>query len=138
MQLPPFKLERYFAKYEFTARYLLCSSDCEARSVADLLALEPGAAEAFQQHWLGYTESPGAPGLRQQISRIYTSIQPEQVLVFSGAEEAIFLFMQAALAPRLRGLDLAGARGGRLGPGPGRVVRPAAAQYAGSGRQPAA
>ena len=37
MNLSPFKLERYFAKYEFTAEYLLCSSDCEAMSIADLL-----------------------------------------------------------------------------------------------------
>ena len=55
MNLPPFKLERYFAKYEFNTEYLLCSSDCEAMSVADLLALEEGSAEKFQQTWLGYT-----------------------------------------------------------------------------------
>ena len=99
MPLNPFKLERYFARYEFAVEYLLCSSDCESLAVGDLLALEPGAAERLHHHWLGYTESQGAPGLRQEISRIYTRIQPEQVLVHSGAEEAIFLFMQAALSP---------------------------------------
>ena len=99
MQLTPFKLERYFAHYEFNAKYLLCSSDCESLSVADLLALEPEAEEGLRRHWLGYTESSGAPSLRQEISRIYTGIQPEQVLVHSGAEEAIFLFMQAVLQP---------------------------------------
>ena len=57
MDLSPFKLERYFAKYEFTTEYLLCSSDCEAMPIADLLALEDGAAEKFQNVWLGYTES---------------------------------------------------------------------------------
>ncbi|MCJ7585258.1 MAG: aminotransferase class I/II-fold pyridoxal phosphate-dependent enzyme [Anaerolineales bacterium] len=97
MHLSPFKLERHFAKYEFTARYLLCSSDCESLSVGDLLALEPGSDEALQRHWLGYTESEGAPSLRQEIARIYTTIRPEQVLVHSGAEEAIFLFMHALL-----------------------------------------
>ena len=55
-QLPPFKLERYFAKYEFNTKYLLCSSDCEMMTVAELLSLEPNAAEKFQSHWLGYTE----------------------------------------------------------------------------------
>jgi len=30
MQLEPFVLERYFAKHEFSAKYLLSSSDCEA------------------------------------------------------------------------------------------------------------
>jgi len=99
MNLNPFKLERYFAQYEFNVRYLLCSSDCEARSVGELLALEPGAAEKFQQHWLGYTESQGSPALRAEICRLYDTLQPEHVLVHSGAEEAIFLFMHAALHP---------------------------------------
>jgi len=99
MQISPFKLERYFARYEFQAKYLLSSSDCESLTVGDLLALEPGAAEGFQQHWLGYTEPPGAPSLRREISRIYTQISPEQVLVHSGAQEAIFICMHATLSP---------------------------------------
>ena len=96
MNLPPFKLERYFAKYEFNTEYLLCSSDCEAMSVADLLALEPGADKKLRRVWLGYTESQGSPGLRAQICNIYTTIAPEDILVHSGAQEAIFLFMSAA------------------------------------------
>lgn len=97
MNLSPFKLERYFAKYEFNTEFLLCSSDCEAMPIADLLAMEPGAAEKFQQTWLGYTESQGHPALRKEIAKIYESIQPEEILVHTGAEEAIFLFMLAAL-----------------------------------------
>jgi aspartate/methionine/tyrosine aminotransferase len=97
MRLPPFKLERYFAKYEFNTQYLLCSSDCESMPIADLLALEPDADERFQQTWLGYTESQGDPKLRQAICRLYETIRPEQVLVHAGAEEAIFLFMHAVL-----------------------------------------
>jgi aspartate/methionine/tyrosine aminotransferase len=99
MSISPFKLERYFARYEFTAEYLLCSSDCESLAIQDLLAMEEGAAEAFQQHWLGYTESQGAPSLRREIAAIYKSIEPQHVLVHSGAEEAIFLFMNATLQP---------------------------------------
>ncbi|HNN14847.1 MAG TPA: aminotransferase class I/II-fold pyridoxal phosphate-dependent enzyme [Anaerolineales bacterium] len=97
MKLPPFKLERYFAKYEFNTEFLLCSSDCESMSVADLLVLEEGAAERFHNHWLGYTESLGSPTLRKEIAAIYASIMPEDVLVYSGANEAIYLFMMAAL-----------------------------------------
>ena len=99
MKLPPFKLERYFARYEFDAPHLLCCSDCESITVNDLLALEQGAADALERFWLGYTESRGAPSLRQAICSLYDTIEPEQVLVHSGAEEAIFLFMQAALSP---------------------------------------
>jgi len=97
MNLPPFKLERYFAKYEFNTEFLLCSSDCEAMSIADLLALEPGAAEKFHNVWLGYTESQGSPALRQEICKLYETIEPQDLLVHTGAEEAIFLFMHAVL-----------------------------------------
>jgi aspartate/methionine/tyrosine aminotransferase len=97
MNLPPFTLERYFAKYEFNTQYLLCSSDCEAMSIADLLALERGAAEKFQEVWLGYTESLGSPALRSEIAKVYDTIRPEEILVHTGAEEAIFLFMLAVL-----------------------------------------
>ena len=93
MQLPPFKLERFFAKYEFNTQFLLCSSDCESMPIAELLALEPGATEKFQQVWLGYTESQGSPALRAEICKLYEKIQPEEILVHTGAEEAIFVFM---------------------------------------------
>lgn len=96
MNLPPFKLERYFAKYEFNTEYLLCSSDCESMTIADLLAREEGAAEKFQQTWLGYTESQGSPALRSEICRLYETMRPDDILVHTGAEEAIFLFMFAA------------------------------------------
>jgi len=97
MTLPPFKLERYFAQYEFNTEFLLCSSDCEAMSIADLLSFESGAAEKFQATWLGYTESQGSPALRKEICGLYSTIQPEDVLVHTGAEEAIYLFMHAML-----------------------------------------
>ena len=93
MNLPPFKLERFFAKYEFNTEFLLCSSDCESMSIAELLAFEPGAAEKFQKVWLGYTESQGSPALRAEICKLYEKISPEEILVHAGAEEAIFIFM---------------------------------------------
>jgi aspartate/methionine/tyrosine aminotransferase len=96
MNLPPFKLERYFAKYEFNTEYLLCTSDSESMPIADLLALEEGAAEKFQQVWLGYTESQGSPALRAEVCKLYETIPSEEILVHAGAEEAIFLFMFAA------------------------------------------
>ena len=97
MQIAPFQLERYFAEYEFTTEYLLCSSDCESMTVGQLLELEPGAADALQNQWLGYTESRGGIQLRRAICRLYESIEADDVLVHTGAEEAIFLFMHAVL-----------------------------------------
>ena len=97
MKIAPFKLERFFAKYEFKAPYLLSSSDCESFTVQEILNLEPDAGERFQKHWLGYTESPGSTELREAITALYSTIQPDDVLVCSGAEEAVFLFMNCAL-----------------------------------------
>ncbi len=99
MQIPDFKLERYFAQYEFNVKYVLIASYCESFSVQDLLALEPGSEDRLHRHWLGYTESQGSPLLRLEISKLYDHIEPEQILVHSGAEEAIFLFMHAILDP---------------------------------------
>lgn len=97
MKIRPFQIERFFARYEFNAPYLLSSSDCEALTIQGLLSMEEGAAEQFQQHWLGYTESQGSPELRQAITTQYQSISIEQILVHAGAEEAIFTFMNAVL-----------------------------------------
>jgi aspartate/methionine/tyrosine aminotransferase len=99
MKLNQFQLERYFAEYEHSVPYLLCSSDCESMALGDLLALEPGALERLSSLWLGYTESLGNPELRQAIAELYARITAEQVLVHAGAEEAIFNFMNVALAP---------------------------------------
>ncbi len=99
MQLDHFYLERYFAKHEFTAPYLLCASDCESMALGDLLALEPDARERMSSLRLGYTESLGDPDLRQAITRQYENISADQVLVHAGAEEAIFNFMNILLEP---------------------------------------
>lgn len=99
MRIAPFRLERYFATHEFSAPYLLCASDCESMKLQDLLALEPGAREQFNSLWLGYTDSRGAPQLRQAISLLYEKVAADQVLVHAGAEEAIFNFMNVVLNP---------------------------------------
>ena len=97
MEMEPFKLERFFAKYEFSAPYLLCSSDPESFSIEELLNFEPNSFEAFKKTWLGYTETQGNPELREAITKLYLSIKPENILVHSGAEEGIFIFMNIAL-----------------------------------------
>lgn len=99
MRWAPFKLERFFARYEFNVDYVLCASDMETLTVNELLALEPGAADRFGALRLAYTESAGSPELRAAIAPIYETVGPEDVLVHSGAQEAIFLFMHAVLAP---------------------------------------
>lgn len=99
MQPTPFKLERYFAQHEFTARHLLCSSDPESMSISELLAFEPGSIDGLCGSWLGYTEYPGAPALRRELATLYDGIRDDAIIVHTGAQEAIYSFVNAMLAP---------------------------------------
>jgi aspartate/methionine/tyrosine aminotransferase len=99
MQIPAFQLERYFARYEFSARYLLSSSDCEPLSMRELLSLaDAEMLAAWEDLKLGYTESWGHPLLREEIARIYEQISSEEILTVV-PEEGIFLIMNALLEP---------------------------------------
>jgi len=96
--MEPFKLERYFAEYEFSAAYLLSASDCESMQLSELLALaDPEMRRLWDGLSLGYTEAPGHPLLREAIAGLYDAVRPEDVLV-AAPEEAIFVFMQTLLA----------------------------------------
>jgi aspartate/methionine/tyrosine aminotransferase len=99
MHIVPFALERYFARHEFTARYLLSSSDCEALELSELVEM---ADEESLRLWnslkLGYTESQGHPLLREAVSELYEGIEPEDILTLI-PEEGIFLLMQSLLRP---------------------------------------
>lgn len=98
--IPPFKLERYFARWEFTAPYLLCSSDVQGYRMSDLLALADEETRALWENLsLGYTETAGHPLLRAEIARLYAAAAAEDVLTFAGAEEAVYIAMRVLLRP---------------------------------------
>ena len=98
MQIRPFALERYFAEHEFSAELLLCSSDVEAYTLRELLALADDETRALWDGLtLGYTETAGHPLLRAEIAALYPGLEADDVLVFAGAQEAIFAFAQTAL-----------------------------------------
>ena len=98
-RIAPFALERYFALHEFSARYLLSSSDCESLSMSELLAMaDAETSRLWQALKLGYTESAGHPLLRQAIAQLYEGIDADEILVVV-PEEGIFLLMHALLEP---------------------------------------
>jgi aspartate/methionine/tyrosine aminotransferase len=100
MRLADFALERYFARWEFDAGFLLCASDVEGYAMAELLALaDPETRAMWDELRLGYTESTGHPLLRAEIAALYDSIDPAEVLTFAGAEEALFCLMNVLLGP---------------------------------------
>ncbi|MGI6212572.1 MAG: aminotransferase class I/II-fold pyridoxal phosphate-dependent enzyme [Anaerovoracaceae bacterium] len=97
MKIRDFQLECFFADYEFSAPYLLTQSDCESMTTAELLDLEPGARERYLQLGLGYTETWGSPWLRERIAGLYQTMTKDDILVFHGAQEAIFAYMNVML-----------------------------------------
>jgi len=99
VKITPFALERYFARHEFSARYLLSSSDCEALTQAEVLArADTETRDLWDRLRLGYTESPGLPLLRREIAGLYEGVDADEVLE-AVPEEGILLAMNVLLEP---------------------------------------
>jgi aspartate/methionine/tyrosine aminotransferase len=99
MKIDDFKLERYFAKYEFSTKYLLSSSDCDGYGLDYVL----NSANKFEMElWnnlkLGYTDSQGSLFLRTAIAKQYSTIVEDDILVMSPGE-ANFILMNVLLKP---------------------------------------
>ena len=95
--LPEFKLETHFSKWEFRARYHMTASDAESMSVRELLTLATAEErEEFEGLWLGYTETFGAPDLREAIAATHANRAASDVLCFAGASEGIFAAPEGA------------------------------------------
>jgi aspartate/methionine/tyrosine aminotransferase len=100
VRIADFALERFFARWEFAVRHLLCASDVEGYPMADLLTLADAETRGLWDDLrLGYTESTGHPLLRAEIASLYENIAADDVLVFAGAEEAIFCLSNVLLGP---------------------------------------
>ncbi len=99
MNLPPFRIEAFYDRHEFTAQFMLSSSDCESRDISELLALEPDATERLLSQRLGYTETRGWPALRATVASLYTTLEARDTVVVAAAEEGIFLAYAALLKP---------------------------------------
>ena len=98
--LPDFRLETFFSRWEFTARYHMCASDMETLSLQELLSMaNDDDRNAWDSLKLGYTETFGSPALLDAISSTYEQIGPGELLTFAGAEEGIFAAMQCLLQP---------------------------------------
>jgi len=100
MRIADFALERYFARWEFAVEHVLCGSDVEGYPMSEVLALADDETRGlWDRLTLGYTESTGHPLLRREIAGLYEGLDPDDILVFAGAEEAIFCLANATLGP---------------------------------------
>ena len=87
MKIKDFKLERYFSIHEFTAKYLLSSSDCDGyplKYVLDIASKQE--LELWENMQLGYTESEGHSLLREAVLQYYTLTDIRNVIVASPGE----------------------------------------------------
>jgi len=89
--LPDFRLETHMSKWEFKAKYHMTASDAESISLPELLDMATSEQrDGFENMWLGYTETWGAPDLLEAISKTYQNQPIENLLSFAGASEGIF------------------------------------------------
>lgn len=97
MRVKDFAVERYFARHEFTAKYMLSSSDCDGYSMNYVLNL---ASKEEKELWdnlkLGYTETVGSEPLRMAITQHYKTIAINEIIV-SSPGEANFSIMNVLL-----------------------------------------
>lgn len=98
--LSEFRLETFFSNWEFKARYHMTASDAESLTLRELLAMASAQdRNEFEGLWLGYTQTYGAPDLRETIAEIYQDQNLSNVLCFAGASEGIFAANRALLDP---------------------------------------
>ena len=95
-----FELEVFFSQWEFKAKYHLTASDMQSMTLIELLALaNQEDRDAYDNLWLGYTQTYGLPELRREIAQTYDKMQDQNILCFSGAEEGIYTAMRTLLKP---------------------------------------
>jgi aspartate/methionine/tyrosine aminotransferase len=98
MSFVPFAIERLFARWEFRARHLFSSSDCETLTVAELLSHAGWPAEALGRLPLSYTDTRGEPPLRERIAAAYEGLGSDDVAVCAPSE-GIRIACEALLEP---------------------------------------
>jgi aspartate/methionine/tyrosine aminotransferase len=98
--LPDFRLEVFLGQWEFAARHHLTASDAETLTIGELLDLAgEDAREGLLQTPLSYTPTRGTPALLEAVAATYDHVEPEHVLTFAGAEEAMFWALQEFAGP---------------------------------------
>ena len=97
MKIETFKMERMQSTWENIVDYNLSESGVHPLSLRGLLT--PAELEALTGIEIGYTQTNGTAGLREQIARLYPGIGLEQILVTAGSSEANFLLIWSLIEP---------------------------------------
>jgi aspartate/methionine/tyrosine aminotransferase len=95
-----FTLEVHFSKWEFAARFNLTASDAESLTTDQLLSMASQEdRDEFNTLHLGYTETYGAPRLREAIAETYDTNNADNILCLAGAGEGIYIASRVLLQP---------------------------------------
>lgn len=88
--LPDFRLETWFSRWEFAAAHSFTASDAQTMSLNELLAMAGRSIEDLGALDLGYRPTFGTSELRSAVASLYDNVESDDVLAFSGAQEALF------------------------------------------------
>lgn len=95
MRIEEFKLERFFAKHEADAKYMLGASDCESFAIKELLTARE--LSELQSLRLGYSESQGNTLLRKEIAKQFQNVNYKEIVI-AAPQEGIFIALNSLLS----------------------------------------
>jgi aspartate/methionine/tyrosine aminotransferase len=95
--LPDFRLETYFSRWEFAAAHSFTASDAQTMTIREVLDLAGLTLEDIGGIDLGYRPTYGTDELRAAVAARYATVAPEDVLAFTGAQEALFWLLAELL-----------------------------------------
>jgi len=99
MQLKPFLLDIWLAKYEHDVEFNLASSEGPRSTLNEILELAPDDdRQRFLHHELAYSRPAGADGLRAAIAEMQ-GVSVDTVQVVTGASEALVILFWLAAEP---------------------------------------
>jgi aspartate/methionine/tyrosine aminotransferase len=102
-RLPSFELEDFFRRFAFTPKMVnLSPSNPISPTVGEVFELCGLPLSSLQTLSLDYSQTAGAWTLRQAVAALYDDVDAEQVVVTSGAVEAITLVLEALVEPGTR------------------------------------
>lgn len=99
MELPPFLLDHWLARYEFATppiRFNLASSTGPRWTVGEVLALGPGTS--IDGLGIGYAPPEGHRALREAVAAFH-GVDPDWVVITTGASEALLIMLCLAAEP---------------------------------------